>query len=84
MEMPEVIPPVELQGSRADRLRTLDAAIARLQALKRAVAGEPATVTPPSELHGPYINAPVWPWFVAGCVLGALFVLLFVVAWSYS
>ena len=37
METPEVIPPVELRGSRADRLRTLDAAIARLQALKRAI-----------------------------------------------
>jgi len=84
METPEVIPPVELRGSRADRLRTLDGAIARLQALKRAIAGEPATATPPPELHGPYINAPVWPWFAAGCVLGALFVLLFVVAWSFS
>jgi hypothetical protein len=83
MEVPEVIPAVELHGSRADRLRTLDAAIARLQALKRAIGGEPAA-TPPSELHGPYINAPVWPWFAAGCVLGALFVLLFVVAWRFS
>lgn len=83
MEMPEVIPPVELHGSPGHRLRTLDAAIARLQALRRAIAGEPTPIPPP-ELHGPYINAPVWPWFAAGCVLGALFVLLFVVAWSYS
>ena len=75
---------MELHGSRADRLRTLDGAIARLQALKRAIAGEPATATPPPELHGPYINAPVWPWSAAGWSWAALFVLLFVVAWSYS
>ena len=84
MEVPERIPSVELHGSDADRLRTLDAAIARLEALKYVIAGETVPAASRSELHGPYINAPDWPWFAAGCVLGAMFVLLFVVAWSYS
>ena len=38
----------------------------------------------PSGLNGPYINAPEWPWLAAGWALVAVFVLLFVVAWSYS
>jgi hypothetical protein len=38
----------------------------------------------PCELNGPYINAPVWPWLAAGWALVAVFVLLVVVAWSYS
>ena len=38
----------------------------------------------PSGLNGPYINATVWPWLAAGWALAALFVLLFVVTWSYS
>jgi hypothetical protein len=37
------------------------------------------TLTPP-ELYGPYLNAPVWPWHVAGWVVSALFVLMFVIA----
>jgi hypothetical protein len=37
-----------------------------------------------SELHGPYIDAPVWPWSAAGWALGALFIVLFLVAWFYG
>ena len=37
------------------------------------------TLTPP-DLYGPYLNAPVWPWHVAGWIVSALFVLMFVIA----
>ena len=37
------------------------------------------TLTPP-ELYGPYLNAPVWPWHVAGWIVSALFVLMFIIA----
>jgi hypothetical protein len=77
---PVIIPAVELRGSLADRLRMLDAAIAREQELRRTIAGEALSEEPPSELHGPYLHAPVWPWFAAGWVVGALFVLMFVFA----
>jgi hypothetical protein len=77
---PVVIPAVELHGSLADRLRTLDAAIARALELRRTMAGESLTDVPPSELHGPYLHASVWPWFLAGWIVGALFVLMFVFA----
>ena len=33
------------------------------------------------EVDSPYINAPNWPWTVAGVTLSALHVLLFVVGW---
>jgi hypothetical protein len=76
---PVVIPSVELTGSPADRLRTLDASIARLHKLRRTMAGD-LPDAPPYELHGPYLHAPAWPWFAAGWVIGALFVLMFVFA----
>ncbi len=79
-----MIPSVELKGTHADKVKTLDVAIARLDELRTALAGQPVPGAPPYELYGRYINAPVWPWFAAGWVLGALFVVLFVVAWSYS
>ena len=75
-----VIPAVELRGSGTDRLKTLDASIARLQQLRRSIAGDAAPYVAPSELHGPYLYAPVWPWFLAGWIIGALFVLMFVFA----
>ena len=82
---PEVLPAVELTGSRAERLRTIDASIARLQALKRALMGELGAEPPVStELYGPYLHAPVWPWFLAGWVVGALFVLMFVLARAFA
>jgi hypothetical protein len=77
---PVIIPPVELQGSVADRVRALDESIVRLQQLKRTLVGEKASHEPPYELHGPYLHAPVWPWFLAGWIIGALFVLMFVFA----
>ena len=80
---PEVIPPLELRGSLAEKLRAIDAAIIRLEVLRGTLAGEPLRPRP-SELQGPYINAPVWPWFAAGWMLGALCVLMFVVAWWWS
>ena len=77
---PLVIPRVELTGSPADRLLVLDAFIVRLQQLRRTLVGDALPPESPSELHGPYLHAPVWPWFVAGWIVGALFVLMFVVA----
>lgn len=79
-DAPLVIPAVELSGSSSERLRALDASIVRLQQLKRTLVGETSPHEPPLELHGPYLYAPVWPWFVAGWVIGALFVLMFVFA----
>ena len=79
-DAPIVIPAVELHGSQADRLQALESSIVRLQRLKLTLVGAAAPHEPPSELHGPYLPAPVWPWFLAGWVAGALFVLLFVIA----
>ena len=79
-DAPIVIPAVELHGSQADRLQALESSIVRLQRLKLTLVGGAAPHEPPSELHGPYLHAPVWPWFLAGWVAGALFVLLFVIA----
>ena len=61
----------------------LDRAIRSLQQLREALE-EPGPVTPPKELYGRYIDAPVWPWFWAGWTAGALIVLMFVVAWIYG
>jgi hypothetical protein len=36
--------------------------------------------TKSNELDSPYINAPVWPWSVAGWSLAAVFVVLFALA----
>ncbi len=77
---PIVIPAVELQGSQTERLQALEASIVRLQQMKLALVGDASPHEPPSELYGPYLHAPVWPWFLAGWVAGALFVLLFVFA----
>ena len=37
------------------------------------------TLTTP-ELHVPYLNAPLWPWHVAGWIVSALLALMFVIA----
>ena len=79
-DAPITIPAVELSGSQAARLRALETSIVRLQQLRLTLAGEALLHEPPSELHGPYLHAPVWPWFLAGWVAGALFVLMFVFA----
>ena len=78
--VPQMIPALKLEGPRMEQLKALDAAIGRLEQLRRNLVGEPAPHVPPGELHGRYINAPVWPWFAAGWVLGALFVLAFLLA----
>jgi len=83
-DLPDVIPSFELKGSLADRLKTLDTGIAHLQELRRTLAGAPPSPDAPYDLHGRYLNAPVWPWFAAGWVVGALFVVLFLVAWSWA
>ena len=80
----QVIPAVELRGSRVDRLRTLDAAIARLQSVRRALSREPVPGAPSNEFYGPHVNAPVWPWTVAGWTLAVVFMLLFLITWLRS
>ena len=42
------------------------------------MSAEQVVTTP--ELYGPYLNAPVWPWHVAGWIVSALFALMFVIA----
>ncbi len=76
-----VIPAVELRGSRAQKLRTLETAIAFLERLRRSLAGDATAGRTSHEGPSPYIDAPAWPWLVAGIVMGALFVLLLVAAW---
>ncbi len=65
-------------------VKTLDDVIASLQELRSTLVGRSTSETPPSELQGRYINAPVWPWFAAGWIVGALFVLMFLGAWTYG
>ena len=64
--------------------KTLDGVIDALQQLRSTLAGEMPTEARPSELYGRYINAPVWPWFAAGLVVGALFVVMFIAAWTFG
>jgi hypothetical protein len=79
-----IIPAVELTGSPGARLRTLDVAIAQLQRQRRSMVGDASPVPHPHELHGPYLHAPVWPWFLAGWIIGALFVLMFVFSRAFA
>src|SRR5262245_54756386 len=76
------IPAVELKGSRGEQLKKLDTLIARLQQLRRKLAGDVGYSKGPSERPGRYIDSPEWPWFVAGTSVGALIVLLLVFARS--
>jgi len=39
------------------------------------------TDRPSYEVDSPYINAPSWPWAVAGWAVSALHLVFFVVAW---
>ena len=36
------------------------------------------------EYDSPYIDSPVWPWSLAGCVIALALVLMAVVAWVVS
>jgi hypothetical protein len=65
-------------------VKTLDRVIHNLEQLRSGLIGESMTDAPPPELQGRYINAPVWPWFAAGWIVGALFILLFLAAWTYG
>jgi hypothetical protein len=67
-----------------DARHDVDAAVVRLQELRITLSGTSRVPVAPYELHGPYLNAPAWPWFAAGWTLGALFVLLFFLAWSWA
>jgi hypothetical protein len=77
-----LVPSLELSGSRREQVRALDAFIDRLERLRRALAeGRPARPEG-HEYASPYIGSPSWPWFTAGIVLGASFVLLMLLARS--
>jgi hypothetical protein len=84
MEIPDVVPPVTLTGSVEDKVRAIDAAIADLVRLRVALGGKPPASVQRSELYGPHINDPVWPWTVAGWSLAFLFLILFLVTWLRS
>ena len=50
MDVPDIIPPVELRGSEAEKVKTLDAVIVRLEALRSAAHWRmTAAVAPPSD-----------------------------------
>ena len=66
--------------NRVDPLTTLDGAIASLQRLRDQFDDRPDNARQ-HEVFGRYINAPVWPWFFAGTLVGAVIVLMFAVAW---
>jgi hypothetical protein len=38
---------------------------------------------PSYEVDSPHINAPNWPWALAGWIISALHVLFFLVAWMH-
>jgi hypothetical protein len=80
--LPEVIPEIELQGRPAERLTLVDAAIARLRELRRALAGENEKAR--YEFYSPHVNASVWPWTVAGWTLAVIVMLLFLAMWLRS
>lgn len=65
-------------------VKRLDSAIATLQQLRGSFVDQSMVETTQPELHGRHMDAPVWPWFAAGSVVGALVVLLFLVAWIYG
>jgi hypothetical protein len=81
---PQIIPALKLEGARAERLKTVEAAIARLERLRNSLGGGALPPLPSGELYGRHINAPVWPWFAAGWLLGALFALAFLLAGIFA
>jgi len=78
----DVIPEITLEGSPADRLKVLDAAMTRLRELRRALAGENEKAR--YEFYSPHVNASVWPWTVAGWTLAVIVMLLFLAMWLRS
>lgn len=81
---PDVIPAVPLTGSVDDQVRAIDAALLQLERLRAVLTEESPPRAPRAEVQGPYINAPVWPWTVAGWSFAALFLVLFLVTWLRS
>jgi hypothetical protein len=80
-QIPHFIPSVELKGSIADKLNTLDRLLTYLQRLRYSIAGAEPVRGAVYEGPGRHVNAPAWPWFTAGIALGALFVLMLIAAW---
>ena len=66
------IPSVELTGSRRDKVRKLDTLIVYLEQLRRGLAGD----TTKKPARAPNRAHPVWGWFAAGMVVGAVSILL--------
>jgi hypothetical protein len=75
------IPSVELKGSIAEKLNTLDRLITYLQRLRHGIAGARPVRGGVYEGPGRHVDAPSWPWFTAGVALGAMFVLMLIGAW---
>jgi hypothetical protein len=74
------IPSVELTGSRSEKLRKLDILILYLEKLRGSLARDSTKEARPSH----EIGRPVWRWFAAGVVVGAVFVLLFFAAGRWA
>jgi len=79
--IPHFIPSVELKGSTAEKLNTLDTLLTHLHRLRYSIAGAQPMRGGVYEGPGRHVNAPSWPWFTAGIALGAFFVLMLVAAW---
>jgi hypothetical protein len=52
--------------------------------MRTMLSHESRTPDQSGERDSPYIDAPVWPWSLAGWSIGALMVLYFFVAWVTS
>jgi hypothetical protein len=66
------IPSVGLTGSRDEKLRRLDTLMIYLEQLRRSLAGD----TTKEPARAPNRAHPVWGWFAAGMVVGAVSILL--------
>lgn len=53
---------------------------AALQEARLTLSGELPATGPASVRYGRYIDAPVWPWFAAGWILAAAYVVGFFIA----
>jgi hypothetical protein len=62
---------VERGGNFIDSLRLSNGSVAYRGRMER----------PSYEVDSPYINAPTWPWLVAGWAVSTLHVLFFLAAW---
>jgi hypothetical protein len=56
----------------------------RLSYAVLAYRGREDMERPAYEVDSPYINAPSWPWALAGWTVSALHVVFFVVAWIHG